>query len=30
MSDPLEIICRDYFLAVINQASGLLVHRNTL
>jgi len=30
MSDPLENICHDHFLAVINWACGLLVHRHTL
>ena len=30
MSDPLEIICHDHFLDVINYNCGLLVHRNTL
>ena len=29
MSAPLEIICHDHFLAVINETSGLLVYRNT-
>ena len=30
MSDPLEIIYYDHFLAVINESPGLLVHRNIL